>query len=353
MTLDATIVETGEVVDVSRPGLGLPGRFSAVGVEFPEAMTFEEWQAAGETLKGVERSLMWWIGDWLKFGERRWGERYTAAMEATGKDYGTLRNAVSVAREFGDLSRRRDKLSWSHHAEVAALSAPAADALLDQAEAEGWTRNEMRQRVSQAKVHARILAPQAGAETVTLEDLDRLVVEGRRFGAIYADPPWLYDNQGTRAATGNHYEGMTVDDLCELPIRQLAADASHLHMWTTNAFLFDCRRIFDAWGFEFKSTFVWVKPEMGIGNYWRNSHEILLTAVRGDAKRFNDHSIMSWLHCGRGKHSAKPEKVREYIERASPGPYLELFGRAEAKNWTVWGNQIRRTLFDASLREVA
>ena len=198
-----------------------------------------------------------------------------------------------------------------------------------------------------------VVALRPSDATCTIADLDRLAESGRKFGTIYADPPWLYDNQGTRASTGNHYDGLTVEQLCALPVGDLVADDAHLHLWTTNGFLFDCPRIFDAWGFEFRSSFVWVKGQMGIGNYWRNSHEFLLTAIRGDAKRFNDHSIKSWLECDRGAHSAKPEQVRSYIERASPGPYLELFGRRSAPNWAVWGNQIERTIFDHDVAEVA
>lgn len=183
----------------------------------------------------------------------------------------------------------------------------------------------------------------------TVAELDTLISAGKRFGTIYADPPWVYDNQGTRAATGNHYNGLTVEQLCELPVRALAADDAHLHLWVTNAFLFDAPAIFKAWGFEFRSTFVWVKPQMGIGNYWRNSHEILLTAIRGNAKRFNDHSMMSWGQFDRAQHSAKPEQIRAMLERASPGPFLELFGRRKVDGWTVWGNQIERNLFNAEV----
>ena len=190
-------------------------------------------------------------------------------------------------------------------------------------------------------------------ETCNVTDLQRHAAGPRKYGTIYADPPWLYDNQGTRAATSNHYDGMTVDDLCALPVRDLAADDAHLHLWTTNAFLFECPRIFEAWGFEFRSTFVWIKPQLGIGNYWRNSHEILLTAVRGDAKSFADHNLKSWLECDRGAHSAKPEQVRTFIERASPGPRLELFARSPATGWAVWGNQIERGLLHHDVPEVA
>jgi N6-adenosine-specific RNA methylase IME4 len=349
--VDAIIADTGEVVTVQR-GMGLPGRVSQTGLDLPESLTFEEWESVGESLKGVERSLMWWIGDWLRFGERKWGEQYSQAIEATEKSYQTLADAKWVAEKF-ESSRRRENLSWSHHREVAALPAEAADRMLHLAGAEDWSRNDLRKHVSRAKASAAIMASEPSGDTCKVADLYRLIEQGTKFGTIYADPPWLYDNQGTRAATGNHYGGMTVEELCALPIADLVQDDAHLHLWTTNGFLFDCQRLFTAWGFEFRSSFVWIKPQMGIGNYWRNSHEFLLTGIRGNAKRFNDHSLKSWLECDRGQHSAKPEQVRSYIERASPGPFLELFGRRAATGWAVWGNQIEQNIFDAAVREVA
>lgn len=324
----------------------------ATGLAIPETTSFEEWCQYGEWLQSAERSLMWWIGDWMRFGEHKWGEKYAQAIAATGHSYQTLANAKWVAERI-EFSRRRENLSFGAHAEVAALPAPQGDDVLEQAVREGWSVRETRAAVNRIKNAARLPAnvtPIAGRKVF---DFDALVRNGERFGCIYADPPWLYDNQGTRAATGNHYDGMTVEELCALPVSDVAADDAHLHLWTTNGFLFECPRIFAAWGFEFRSSFVWVKTQMGIGNYWRNSHEILLTAIRGDAKRFNDHSIMSWLECDRGLHSSKPEQVRHFIERSSPGPYLEMFARAGAPNWTVWGNQIPGNLLDHDMAEVA
>lgn len=251
-------------------------------------------------------------------------------------------------------------MSWSHHKEVAALEPAIADLILDEAEAEQWGHRQLRAAVNRLKNQAK-LPVRNDAETCRVSDLHALIETGTRFGTIYADPPWKYDNQGTRAATGNHYregednpaEGMTVEQICALPVRELAADDAHLHLWTTNGFLFECPKIFEAWGFEFRSSFIWAKPQIGIGNYWRNSHEFLLTAIRGDAKRFNDKSLKSWLECDRGAHSAKPEQVRSLIERASNGPYLELFGRRTAPGWAVWGNDIEQSVFDQAVREVA
>jgi N6-adenosine-specific RNA methylase IME4 len=190
-----------------------------------------------------------------------------------------------------------------------------------------------------------------GPEACTVDDLHKLVSRGERFGTIYADPPWQYGNQGTRAATDRHYQTMTVEEIRALPVGELAADDSHLHLWTTNAFLFECPKIFDAWGFEYKGVLVWVKPQMGIGNYWRVSHEFLLLATRGNAP-FTCKNQKSWIHAARTRHSAKPAAFRKAIEKASPGPRLELFGRKVVDGWTVWGNEIERTHFGKDVREL-
>ena len=181
----------------------------------------------------------------------------------------------------------------------------------------------------------------------TVRSLRSLIKRGITFGCIYADPPWLCVNPASRGAATNHYDGLTIDEICALPVRELSAKDAHLHLWVTNEFLFAAERVFAAWGFTFRSSFVWVKPQLGLGNYWRNSHEFLLTAIRGQATSFADRTLRSWMELPRTTHSTKPALVRECIERASPPPYLELFGRRRVQNWVVWGNEIEATAFRA------
>jgi N6-adenosine-specific RNA methylase IME4 len=187
-------------------------------------------------------------------------------------------------------------------------------------------------------VHERIVLTDGGP----VGDLNDLIRAGVKFGTVYADPPWQFVNSASNGAAAHHYLGMTVEELCSMPVAELAARDSHLHLWTTAAHLFECLRIFAAWGFEYRSTFVWCKPQIGAGNYWRCSHELLLTGIRGNAKRFNDHSLKSWIVADRTHHSAKPNVVRSFIERASPGPRLELFGREPVPGWYVFGNGLVR-----------
>ena len=122
-------------------------------------------------------------------------------------------------------------------------------------------------------------------------------------------------------------------------MREVLAKDAHLHLWTTVAFLFDAKPILEAWGFEYRSNLTWTKPNLGIGNYWRLSHEHLLFGLHGH-QPFLDRGVASWFTAKREKHSAKPELVRGLIERVSPGPYLELFGRRAVPNWTVLGDQV-------------
>jgi N6-adenosine-specific RNA methylase IME4 len=208
-------------------------------------------------------------------------------------------------------------------------------------------------------------------DACAIADLHALVATGRKFGTIYADPFWPYGVAVSRGACARHYATMTIDEIAGLPVADLAAEACHLHLWTTSAFLGEALGLMERWGFEYKSQLVWskakvqrerdettgeftgwlrVRPQWGCGNYWRVSHELLLLGVRGSAP-FADKRLLSYHIGPRRKHSAKPDAVRRMIERASPGPYLELFARRAVADhpdrppWVVWGNEIERDLF--------
>ena len=181
---------------------------------------------------------------------------------------------------------------------------------------------------------------------VMFDDMDALLQSGLRFPTIYADPPWEYQNSASRAAACKHYSTMSLDKICALNIQQLATENAHLHLWATNPLLPLAFKVIEAWGFRYTSCFVWTKEKLGMGNYWRVSHEFLLLGVRGSL-RFNERDKRSWQTWKRTRHSKKPNAMRCLIERVSPGPFLELFGREEIPNsdWTVFGNQIERRLF--------
>jgi hypothetical protein len=126
---------------------------TSTSLSLPESLTFEQWEEIGAELANRARKLNWWIGDWWAAGHHRYGERARlAARGLFGKEFKTLANIASVCRAF-EPSRRREHLSWSHHAEASALSPPAADMLLDLAE---------RDRLSKAQVRAAVTTIRGG-----------------------------------------------------------------------------------------------------------------------------------------------------------------------------------------------
>jgi hypothetical protein len=116
--------------------------FTNSGLILPEDITFEDWAAIGQKLQWINKAIHWWIGDWIRFGERKWGEVYTQALEDTPFAYQTLANDVWVASAI-ESSRRKENLTFSHHAVVAALPPAEQDSWLAKAEAEGWSSRKL------------------------------------------------------------------------------------------------------------------------------------------------------------------------------------------------------------------
>jgi hypothetical protein len=95
-------------------------------------LDYRGWVAAGHRLGAIGRGSQWWIGDWIRYGASRWGEKYAEAARITGYDPHTLRNMAYVASRF-DLSLRRDNLTWSHHALLVSLDHREQNYWLDRA----------------------------------------------------------------------------------------------------------------------------------------------------------------------------------------------------------------------------
>lgn len=167
----------------------------------------------------------------------------------------------------------------------------------------------------------------------------------KKFKVIYADPPWDIAQKGTRGAI-QKYDLMTLEDIKAMPIADLADENSTLLLWVTNAALPAGLDVMKAWGFEYKTNAAWDKYYMGLGNYFRGSHELLLHGTRGKAP-FKFRGQRSTLMLPRTEHSAKPAEMIPLIERVLDGPYLELFARHRPNSradWSVWGNEIESDL---------
>lgn len=165
----------------------------------------------------------------------------------------------------------------------------------------------------------------------------------KKYRIIYADPPWSYGNAMPEYVTEpkDYYTLMTTEEICQMPVVGICEDNAVLFMWTTSPHLPEALEVVKAWGFKYKTTFIWDKIKHNMGHYNSVRHEILLVCTRGactpDVKKLFD-SVVS---IERAEHSKKPEFFREIIETIyTHGNKIELFARQAPQGWDVFGNQI-------------
>jgi len=168
----------------------------------------------------------------------------------------------------------------------------------------------------------------------------------RKYNIIYADPPWKYWDGGDKNQS-LHYTTMTIDEICDLPVKDIAADDCVLFLWVTYPVLPDVFRVIEAWGFKYSTAaFVWVKknkhqdtPFFGNGSWTRANSELCLLATKGNVIRL-DASVSQVVESPIEEHSKKPDIVRDLITRlVGELPRVELFCRNPADGWDVWGNE--------------
>ena len=195
---------------------------------------------------------------------------------------------------------------------------------------------------------------------------------GRRFRCILADPPWPFDDRGSRICAEHEgcavpYEYMTVDDIAGLAVGSVATADAILWLWSTWAHLLDgsATKVAQSWGFVPKTGIPWIKlgrgrsraryrehpavsslfeagftVQIGMGHYTRAASEPLLLCVRDGGRVPPQRQLPGLIAAARTKHSAKPEVAYDFIETVCDGPRLELFARGQGRDaWVVWGEQ--------------
>ena len=163
-----------------------------------------------------------------------------------------------------------------------------------------------------------------------------------KYRVIYADPPWSYGDKAPSypGVAENHYPTMTLAELCDLPVKDIADDNAVLFMWTTSPLLEDSFEVINAWGFKYKASFIWDKVKHNMGHYNSVRHELLLICTRGSCTPDSSKLYDSVVSEERAEHSKKPETFRKIIDDLYPrGSRVELFARSPADGWEVWGNQ--------------
>jgi N6-adenosine-specific RNA methylase IME4 len=182
----------------------------------------------------------------------------------------------------------------------------------------------------------------------------------KKYNIIYADPPWEYKQSGSktnsRGMAKQHYHTMSTEDICKLPIRQLATDDSLCFMWATFPNIDQALKVMQEWGFEYKTAaFVWVKKNKksntnfwGMGAYTRANAEVCLlgisknTKAKQCVKSHAVHQIFEQLvESPIEEHSKKPDEVRQRIlQLLGDIPRIELFARQYADGWDCWANEV-------------
>ncbi len=312
--------------------------FTMTGLVVHGTPALSEHQGVGDFIERAEKASAWWAADWIAYGESRpdWKEVIEHLIDIGSYTEASVKQYRYIAQNVPP-SRRLEGVSFSVHSEVAGLDAKDQRKWLEKAKDHGWTARETRNEI-RAAARTKVIAGQAHLEGM--------------YRVIYADPPWLYGDSGATAdgslgKAERHYPGMTIDELCKLPVKAHALDNSVLFCWTTAPMLYENpgpREVIEAWGFTSKTQHIWDKVLGNYGHYSHVCHEILIVATRGsclpDVPTPSPKSVHTYRRSN--EHSEKPIEFRKMIEQQyTVGPYLELFGRKPVKGWSVFGNDAR------------
>lgn len=170
-----------------------------------------------------------------------------------------------------------------------------------------------------------------------------------KFRIIYADPAWSYNDkcEGGGVQSGGvamrHYDTMTINDICSLPVKNISEKDSVLFLWVTSPLLQDAFKVIEAWGFKYKTSFVWDKVKHNMGHYNSVRHEMLLIATKGSCTPDNKTLYDSVQSIEKNdNHSEKPIEFLNIIDDLyNYGNKLEMFCRnIKKEKWYGWGNEI-------------
>lgn len=199
-----------------------------------------------------------------------------------------------------------------------------------------------------------------------------------KYNVIYADCPWDYDNKktgraldgtGANMAAGDKYKTITLEDLCNMPIKQITQKDCILFLWAVVPMMPEAFKVLDAWGFTYKTMLTWRKVmSQGLGFWFRGQCEHLLVATKGAPKAFRQ-QVCNYYESEYeltddqvyqhkvGNHSQKPDYFRQLISKAVQVSFeepkkLELFARSrpgffpdyEYEGWDVYGNEVNNSI---------
>jgi site-specific DNA-methyltransferase (adenine-specific) len=176
----------------------------------------------------------------------------------------------------------------------------------------------------------------------------------KKYNVIYADPPWKYGEWGKggpnsifpkdkNIALPMPYGTMTVDEIENLPIKEIASENCELYLWTTQKYLPTTFDIMNTWGFKYCQTLVWCKKPRGTGQggVYCPTTEFLLLGRKGRMPKIKRIDTTWWEIKRQKRHSKKPDFFRDMLTQIYGNvPKIELFARERVLGWDAWGNEV-------------
>ena len=321
VTWNGTVIDGHNRYDIcTRHGI----KFETVEMEFADEEAAMDWMDANQLGRRnlAPDSRTYIIGRRVARSEKHKGGR--PSKNQSQSDTGFVPPTVAVIAKESKTSRATAFRAANVYRAVEKL----AETQPEQAQAvrDGVKRfNEVRREIKLEEVKKAVKLPDA------------------KYRVVYADPPWKYGDQLTEdyGPVKFHYPAMTITELCALPVASMAEPDAVLFLWTTSPLLFECAPLFEAWGFKYKTSFVWDKVKHNMGHYNSVRHELLLVCTRGSCLPDDRKLVDSVQTIERTTHSTKPEEFRKIIETLYPhGKRLELFARKQSPGWDVYGNQL-------------
>jgi N6-adenosine-specific RNA methylase IME4 len=301
----------------------------------------DQWRREGIDLAKMHHATVWQISNWYLRGVQSFGpgecRRIVEAPGWQGVKYDTIKVYACVGRRYPEEFRYLNT-SPSHYHAARVLPLEQSMPLLTQAAEENWNLNKLRIAVRRIRWFKEL----TGGDII--DDLHDAVRDQRKWRSFLVDPPYQWDSAGGfRGATTQHYPTMPMDKLRALLVGMIATEDAFLFQWVPPALLKEGIALLESWGFEYKTNITWDKlTHFGRGAYVRTVHEHLLVGVRPKTPtHFLDNDMISMIrHRLSRRNSEKPEIVHEMVQRATPGPYIELFARQRVKGWDCYGNQL-------------
>jgi N6-adenosine-specific RNA methylase IME4 len=268
--------------------------------------------------------------------ERRAGELLTEMAETGQRDKGGRgRIGSRPATQLRDLGVSKTQSSrWQ---KLAGLDEGGFEARVAQAKRRAVASIEMTKAERAAEKRERRQAREADLAAM------QLALPDRRFGVVLADPGWRWEpysrETGMDRAADNHYATSSLEEIKAVDVASIAADDCVVLLWSTVPMMSRALEVMAAWGFAYKTNFVWVKDRSGTGYWNRNQHELLLVGTRGNIPApAPGEQWESVIHAPVGAHSEKPAAFYELIESYFPNlPKMELFARSRRQGWHAWG----------------